>query len=123
MSNTLILAAGRNWRPQTKDDACALALYDDATISGIADVLPGLAEGVDQDALAGLIRLWASQQIAFRRGASQDNTPSQIRDELKTLGAKLRDAAQAFTQLPDIAKGRMATLRHDGNSLWIRDLD
>ena len=62
---------GEGWRPRSKHPH-ALKLYDDATVSGIVDVLPGFAAGTDRDVLAGLIRQWASQWIAIRRGASPD---------------------------------------------------
>ena len=97
----------RQWSPRTKDGARALALYNEATVDRIADALPGLAEGVDRDALAGLIRQLASQAIAIRRGASP-HTAKDIRDKLKRANVALRELATAFDQLPDIARGLMA---------------
>jgi hypothetical protein len=110
----------RNWRPRTKHDAGALELYDDATISGIVDILPGFAEGADQDVLAGLVRQWASQWIAVRRGASPD-AAAHVRAKLESLAAKWHEAATAAEELPRIAKGWMAELRPVGDSASLDD--
>jgi hypothetical protein len=53
-------------RPQTADDFRALEVYDDATITGLASVLPGFREGADWDVFAGLMRHWASLSISMR---------------------------------------------------------
>jgi hypothetical protein len=128
-------AWARTWQPRTKNDARALQLYDDATISAIAT---GLPEGVDQVELTGLIRQWASQQIAMGRApreASTD-TAAHVRDGLRaaavkcrktaTAPHKLREAAAALDRLPDVAKDWMASLRSadDGARLdnWCRNL-
>jgi hypothetical protein len=110
----------RNWRPRTKHDTRALELYDNATISGIVDVLPGFAEGADQDVLAGLIRQWASQWIAIRRGASRD-TAAHVCAKLEILAAKWQEAATAAEELSCIAKGWMAELRPVGDSARLDD--
>jgi hypothetical protein len=110
----------RYWRPRAKDDTRALELYDDGTIAEIVDVLPGFAEGADQDVLAGLIRQWASQWIAIRRGASPD-TAAHVRANLEAVAAKWRKAATAAEDLPGIAKGWMAESRPVGDGARLDD--
>ena len=105
----LVPGWAEQWRPQTKDDARALALYDDDAISGIMEVLPCFAEGADRDVVAGVIRQWASQQIATRRGAGLK--PTAVCDKLETAAAKLREAATALDEIPNAAKGQMVGAR------------
>jgi len=114
----------RQWRPRTKDGAAALALYDDATICGIAETLRGLAEGADQDVLAGLIRQWGSQHLAVRRGVG-DRPGADDRDKLRTAAAHLRAAKAVLDKIPDVAMAAAVEPRGDGDGLrdWARNLD
>jgi hypothetical protein len=114
------------WEPQTKNDARAQELYDNAIITGIAAALPRVAPGMDRNVLEGLIWKWASKWIGILHGASS-HTAKGDRNELKKLAKTLREAAVTLDELPDTVKSRMADLRSGGDSAsledWARNLD
>ena len=130
MSDTPCVSAyperARRWSPQTRDDFRAFDLYDADTISHIAAVLPGFAEGMDHHVLAGLLRAWASQHLAIRRGTNPD-TAADVRETYRAAIAAAHELETALGKLPVAEKGRMASMRSVGTDssldAWTKNLN